>query len=447
MAQDKGKSGADRTQRGPTPNRDRRRDPGIIEGEVIRNEDEIPAGRETPVSPTEPPAAEAEALSSDAPQAAETMAQDAVVEEPAAEAVAPEALPEAPHVASTDAPAPERRAMLPTLAALAALLLAGTSLYIAWTAERGGVTPEVVAALGQRLDKIEGRLGAVEAKPTALMPDLGPLAARIGAVETKVDGARADASRALQQNAGLAPAASPAPRVDLSPLDRRIQALETRPVPTFDPAPLERRVSRIETELTPLRSALTAPKTEVRATQAPTVVETPPGDAAAAAVVAESLRQKLDRGVPFPMEVAALEKLNVDASQLGALKAMALKGAPTGNALADSFEPLAAATLKAEHKDPSADFLDRLARSATTLVRVRPVGETSGEDTAALISRIEPTLRRGDIAGALALWDRLPGDAKGPSRDWADRARLRAQADTSVRQIIDQAIERLGRTK
>ncbi|MDB5594268.1 MAG: hypothetical protein JWM36_1229 [Hyphomicrobiales bacterium] len=456
MAQEKGKSGGNRTEHGPTPNRDRRREPPVIEGEAIRNDDDA-------VSPADLPG-ENEALRTHAPEAQESSAQEPIAdaapvqgqpETPAEPTVAePGSFAEArernrrgaPYDTTRPAPAPDRRALLPTLASLAALLLAGTSLYVAWTAEQGGVSNESFAALSQRLDRTDGRLGTLEARPAALMPDLGPLAARIGAVETKAASAQADAGRALERAASPAPAPQ-APRVDLAPLERRLQALEARQQPTFDAGPLEQRLSSIEAAITPLQAVLNAPKSEVRATQAPSVVETPPGDAAAVAVVAESLRQKLERGAPFTIEIAALEKLHADAAQLGPLKGMAEKGAPTAGALADAFEPLAAATLRAGRSEPSGDFLDRLARNAASLVRVRPVGEATGENTAALVSRIEASLGRGDVQGAVTLWERLPGDAKAPSRDWADRARNRAQADAAARQILDQAIERLGRTK
>ncbi|MDO9427647.1 MAG: hypothetical protein Q7T93_12545, partial [Methylobacterium sp.] len=79
-------------------------------------------------------------------------------------------------------------------------------------------------------------------------------------------------------------APAPAPRVDLQPLEKRLSALEARPVPTFDPAPLEQRLAGLQAQVEPLKKALEAPKTEVRATQEPSVVGTPPGDAAAVAV-------------------------------------------------------------------------------------------------------------------------------------------------------------------
>jgi hypothetical protein len=94
---------------------------------------------------------------------------------------------------------------------------------------------------------------------------------------------------------------------------------------------------------------------------------------------------------------------------------------------------------------PDGDILDRLARSAASLVRIRPAGESAGEDAPALVSRIEGALQRGDVAEALALYDRLPAEVKEPGRDWATRARQRVDAEAAARGLLDEALDKLAR--
>ena len=89
--------------------------------------------------------------------------------------------------------------------------------------------------------------------------------------------------------------------------------------------------------------------------------------------------------------------------------------------------------------------MDRLAQRAANLVRITPVGEKTGEDAPALVSRIDAALRRGDVTEALALYDRLPDPVKDPARDWAARARQRADADAAVRGLLDEALDKLAR--
>src|SRR6476659_7498511 len=102
-----------------TPNRGRRRDAPTIEGHAVESAPDV---AETP-----PPA--------------------------------PEPIPE-----PVSAPATARSSLASALPGLAALLLAGVALYYALNpAVPQGPSPEAVAALGARLDRVESRLGAIEA--------------------------------------------------------------------------------------------------------------------------------------------------------------------------------------------------------------------------------------------------------------------------------------------
>jgi hypothetical protein len=368
-----------------TPNRGRRRDAPTIEGQAIES---------APTAAAEAPAREPDPVSDPAPE-----------------------------------PAPARASLVPALPGLAALLLAGVALYYALNpAIPQTPSPEAVAALGQRLDRVEARLGAIEAKPAPVippMPNLAPLTARIDAVEKAAEGARTAAGRAMEQ-AQTPPKLPEPPRVDLTPLVNRI--------------------AKVEADLGPMREALAAPKTDVRATAAPDVPGVGPQDAAALAVVAGSLRQQIDRGAPFTREVSALEKLGAEPARLAKLKPLAAAGAPSTARLAQEFGPVSSAMLRAARPARTdGDIMDRLARSAASLVRIRPAGESTGEDAPALVGRMEGALQRGDVTEALALYDRLPAEMKEPARDWATRARQRVDAEAAARGLLDEALDNLAR--
>lgn len=340
-----------------------------------------------------------------------------------------EAIPDSAERPAAPAPAAARSSLPAALPGLAALILGGVALYYALNPSVApSASPEAVTALGQRIDRLEARLGQIESRPAPALPpapDLAPLEGRIEDARKTAEGARADAARALQQ-AQAAQRPVEAPKVDL--------------------APIEQRVARLETELGPLREALTAPKTQVRATEAPDAAGGGARDAAALAVVAASLRQQIERGAPFPHEMSALEKLGADPARLNRLKPLASSGAPSAARLAQDFGALSPAMLRATRPAPAdADLMDRIARSAASLVRIRPMGESAGEDPPALIGRIDAALQRGDVAGALALFDRLPGEAKEPARDWASRARQRVDAETAARGLADEALDTLAR--
>jgi len=384
---------------GATPNRGLRREAPMIEGKAIET------GPAAPVAPEPEPAS----------------------------APAPELTPE-----SAPEPAAARgKFAWQGPAAVAALLLGFGALYDALTppaapAPPPGATHESISALVQRVDALEARLVVQEARPTPVLPvppDLAPISGRLDAVEKVAADARAQTSRALEQ-ARLQPVPPPQARVDLGPLDQRLSRLE----------------ARLDSDIAPLRAALAAPKTEVRATQSPDVAGLALQDAATLAVIVGSLRQQLDLGASFTREASALEKFRVDPARLSKLTPLAAAGAPSTARLAQEFSRLAAAMLRAARPVRiEGDLMDRLARSAASLVRIRSVGESAGEDAPALVSRIEAALQRGDIAEALAAFDRLPDEVRAPARDWATRARQRVEALSAARSLLDDALDTLAR--
>ena len=90
------------------------------------------------------------------------------------------------------------------------------------------------------------------------------------------------------------------------------------------------------------------------------------------------------------------------------------------------------------------DLMDRLSRSAASLVRIRPAGDNTQDNAPALISRIEALLQRQEIGAAVALFEKLPAPVQEPARAWAVQAKARAQADAAARTLIAQAINMIA---
>jgi hypothetical protein len=99
-----------------------------------------------------------------------------------------------------------------------------------------------------------------------------------------------------------------------------------------------------------------------------------------------------------------------------------------------------AATSKAETGSVSDRFLAHL----HSLVKVRELNETAGDDPQALVSRIEAGIRRGDIGAALASFDKLPEAARKAAGDWPTLARARQAAETALQSIREAAVGRLA---
>ena len=95
-----------------------------------------------------------------------------------------------------------------------------------------------------------------------------------------------------------------------------------------------------------------------------------------------------------------------------------VNGAPTDGALAASFDAVAPKVLAATSQAEKGGVVDRFLAHMRNLVRVRDLNETAGDDPQAIVSQIEAASRRGDIAGALAAFDKLPEAARQAAGDW-----------------------------
>jgi hypothetical protein len=90
---------------------------------------------------------------------------------------------------------------------------------------------------------------------------------------------------------------------------------------------------------------------------------------------------------------------------------------------------------------------DRFLAHLRNLVKVRELNEKVGDDPPALVSQIEAESQRGDIAGALVAFDKLPEAARKAAGDWPTLARARQTADAALLSIREGAVGRLESQK
>ena len=219
-------------------------------------------------------------------------------------------------------------------------------------------------AYGQRIAALES--AALSAKAAADAND-GSLA--------EARAARADAAKALElatsaaQIANGAPAAQTGGGAELaSALEGRVAKVEAG-LAALDRPPVD--LSPINQRLDKLESALAAPKSETRAAAE---AAAPARDGAALAVVAQALADRLRAGAPFAGEEAALERLGADPARLAALKPFAEKGRRLRRRSPRILKRVAPTVAAAAASKP-AGMVDRLFASMGKVVRVTPVGE------------------------------------------------------------------------
>jgi hypothetical protein len=474
----------------PTPNRDRRRTPPLIEGEaeiVTAGAPIEPAGQtRQESSPAQAPEA---APSNHAPEAAPS-------------SHAPEAAPSnhpplnaearTSDIPATDSPATDlptanstkdpsaKRSELPLLAGVAAAsaLVAGAAFWAFLPGDAGegqtsATNAGALAILGTRVDALERETRGTETRNSAALASLreqlakdlaakdlatrnlaarepasadamAALAKRVDAVEGALAAAGRTASGDSPKTETRVTSEPAAPKVDLAPLEARLALIEKSAAQLADRLkPVEDKIEPLPGALTDLRAALTADGASARtgADQAQAAAKS-----AALVVVAQSIAAAIDAGQPYRPALEALGALKAPPAIVDALRPAA-GGAPSLASLASGFAKIERALFVPPAPPEGANLLERLSRSASALVRVRPASDPEGDSPADHAARIERALARGDGAAALAAWEGLPDAAKAASADWAKALAARTSAQEAARALLSDAMARLARSQ
>src|SRR5579883_3003005 len=216
------------------PNRDKRGEPPIIEGEAT-NHDEAAAAASRERSDPEPPESDKQPV---------------------------------PPGDRTGSSAPHRQSWLFAAAALGGVVGAGAAAIVFWLgavnadaglSERIAAVDAPIADLGRRVSALESAAQNARASADA-----------IKAAQSDSQAARSDAAKALalanktaasvEQKANAAAASA----ADLNALDERVKKLESGPPPQLQQAQNGPELSSLEDRLAKVEAALAAPKNETR---------------------------------------------------------------------------------------------------------------------------------------------------------------------------------------
>jgi len=255
------------------------------------------------------------------------------------------------------------------------------------------------------------RLTAVEAALKGLVTDTVNLNGRVSEAAEAARNARAQADAAARaaQAASAARSPSSADQTDLDALSGRIAAIE-------------KTIAAMQKDLAKSASLTGDP-------------------AARLALVATALRLAVERGNGFSAELDEVKTFIKDPRVLAALEPFAASGVPSPAILSRDLSTLAPTLLQAANvSPPEGNFISRLQANAEHLVRIRPIDETPGDEPASVILRIELKSARGDIAGALAEFSKLPPQARAPAADWIKKAESREAAIDAARKISADAL-------
>lgn len=258
-------------------------------------------------------------------------------------------------------------------------------------------------AIGARLDKIER-------DAAALKQSLSDAAAATQASQQKLD--------------EMAKAMPPADIADqIARLDAIVKALNTA-LDTLTP-----KINQMEMRVAALEAKKDDPDAAARAALGLAL-----SNLSRAATSAESFKGELDVVASFlPNE-----------PELAALSDAAAKGVATEASLKERFPALVQTVLDAERQAKDDGLFQRFVSNARKLITVRRTGEIAGDDTEAILARMEERLKLNDLSAAVAQAKDLKGPAAEAAAPWMKEAQARVATTQLLRELTARVTTRLA---
>lgn len=286
---------------------------------------------------------------------------------------------------------------------------------------------DVGQALESRIDALESAAGSsvgsadIESRFEALESKITDLTSRTG---DAASGSNDQALAGLNEKISAVETSQTAQQTTLQSIDSKISDLDSKI--TADEASQDQAIKSIEDRLSAIEKTLDAPRQDVQV---------------ARALAAASLKAAIDRGGSFMAELEAFASVDGNSETLDQLRTLAASGVPSRATLLTRFPAVANAMIDAgSGDDESGGVIDRLLSSATSLVKVRPVGEVAGDSVEAIVARMETRLKNGDLQGAVDEWNTLPEAAKTASQAYVKDLKARIEAEKLVSGALTSAL-------
>jgi hypothetical protein len=287
-------------------------------------------------------------------------------------------------------------------------------------------SPQVSAAavddLGKRVAALESKLGKPAADPA--------LTARLDAIEKSAAALRGDVANLHAQSDKLAAsvnearsaaqsAGAPAPAVDLSAINARIDQIErTNRAQSAAIAQTDEKVASKPADDLPLRRVV------------------------AAALLDVAVRH----GDPFAGALAAGKALAEEPDKLKPLEPFADKGVPGPPALTRELLTLVPKLSPAVEAPASGGgIVERLQAGASKLVRIERT-DSIGSDRSAIVARVTAAALRNDLADARRELASLDAADRAPAQAWLDKAAARDAALAASRQFAEDTMSGLAKS-
>lgn len=211
------------------------------------------------------------------------------------------------------------------------------------------------------------------------------------------------------------------------------------------------RIANLETTLTAINMAMSAlgprlDETIARLTALEEKAKNPDAAGRAALGLAlANLARASEGGSSFKTELDVIANILPDEPDLAKLATAAEKGAPSVALLKEQFPDMAQSVFDAERRGDAHSLWSKLWGNAKSIITIRRTGEVAGDDTEAVIARMEERLKGGDLAAAVAQGRLLKGVAADTAKPWLERAQARVDLDRLIRSLSARVASRLAK--
>lgn len=170
-------------------------------------------------------------------------------------------------------------------------------------------------------------------------------------------------------------------------------------------------------------------------------------DAAARAALGlalSNLSRVASRAEPFERELDVVAQFLPNEPELAELKLVAAEGVPTQASLEARFPALVAAVLDADRAASDDSLWQKFISNARKLITLRRTGEIAGEDTDAVLARMEERMKRGDLSAVIAEARGLKGAAAEAAAPWIKDASARVATNDLLGALTANITKRLA---
>jgi hypothetical protein len=212
------------------------------------------------------------------------------------------------------------------------------------------------------------------------------LRSAIADTETRILALEADLRAAVEKTESAR-----AQQGDVSGLSERITALESRPAASgITQQSVQQSINPIATQMAEIERRLNM----LAEAQQERKVD---GKSMAVSLAFYNLQRAAREGKPYALELKSVEENSPVPLDLAALEPWREEGVKSIAQLQEDFDAAAMAAIDAENPPTDDTLASEVWSRAKSLVRIRRKGDVEGEDTSALLARIEHRLRNGDL--------------------------------------------------